>query len=48
MSKRVLNHLTNSTAQKEGDFEKGEEFGNLDNLNLISYVLKILHAQNIY
>ena len=41
-------HLTNSMAQKEGDFEKGEEFGSLDTLNLISYVLKILHAQNIY
>lgn len=41
-------HLTNSMAQKEGDFEKGEEFGSLDTLNLISYVLNILHAQNIY
>ena len=41
-------HLTNSMAQKEGDFEKGEEFGGLDTLNLVSYVLKILHTQNIY
>lgn len=41
-------HLTNSMAQKEGDFEKGEEFGSLDTLNLISYVLKILYSQNIY
>lgn len=35
-------HLTNSMAQKEGDFEKGEEFGSLDTLNLVSYLLKIL------
>jgi uridine phosphorylase len=33
-------HLTNSMAQMEGDFEKGEEFGSFDTLNLISYVLK--------
>ena len=33
-------HLTNSMAQQEGDFEKGEEFGSIDTLNLISYVLK--------
>lgn len=33
-------HLTNSMAQTEGDFEKGEEFGSIDSLNLISYVLK--------
>ena len=35
-------------AQKEGDFEKGEEFGSVDTLNLVSYVLKILGPQNIY
>ncbi|HLG38863.1 MAG TPA: hypothetical protein VI461_04305 [Chitinophagaceae bacterium] len=35
-------HLTNSMAQTEGDFEKGEEFGSVDTLNLISYILKIL------
>jgi uridine phosphorylase len=40
-------HLTNSMAQKEGDFEKGEENGSLDTLNLISYVLKVLHPKNI-
>jgi hypothetical protein len=34
-------------AQKEGDFEKGEENGSLDTLNLISYVLKFLHPKNI-
>jgi len=39
-------HLTNSMAQTEGDFEKGEENGSLDTLNLISYVLKALHAKN--
>lgn len=32
-------HLTNSMAQKEGDFEKGEAFGSIDTLNLLSYVL---------
>lgn len=41
-------HLTNSMAQQDGDFEKGEEFGSIDTLNLISYVLKILHTQTIY
>jgi uridine phosphorylase len=41
-------HLTNSMAQKEGDFEKGEEFGSLDTLNLISYVLKALYPLNIF
>jgi uridine phosphorylase len=33
-------HLTNSMAQTERDFEKGEEFGSIDTLNLVSYVLK--------
>ena len=32
-------HLTNSMAQNEGDFEKGEEFGSLDTLQLIKIVL---------
>ena len=36
-------HLTNSMAQKEGDFEKGEAFGSIDTLNLVAYVLKALH-----
>jgi hypothetical protein len=27
-------------AQQEGDFEKGEEFGSIDTLNLVSYLLK--------
>ena len=33
-------HLTNSMAQSEGDFEKGEEFGSIDTLTLLSYLLK--------
>ncbi len=33
-------HLTNTMAQNEGDFEKGEHFGSTDTLNLLSYVLK--------
>jgi uridine phosphorylase len=32
-------HLTNSMAQDEGDFEKGEEFGSLDTLQLIIKIL---------
>lgn len=35
-------HLTNSMAQVEGDFEKGEHFGSLDTLNLLSYLLRRL------
>jgi uridine phosphorylase len=35
-------HLTNSMAQQEGDFEKGEEFGSIDSLKLVSYVLNKL------
>lgn len=34
-------HLTNSMAQTKGDFEKGEEFGSLDSLHLIRYILQI-------
>lgn len=34
-------HLTNSMAQEEGDFEKGEEFGSVDSLNLIRFLLRI-------
>ncbi|MEX0994370.1 MAG: hypothetical protein WD599_02515 [Balneolaceae bacterium] len=36
-------HLTNSMAQDAGDFEKEEEFGSLDTLQLIAKVLEILH-----
>ncbi len=35
-------HLTNSMAQEEGDFEKGEEFGSIDTLNLLKYVVNKL------
>jgi uridine phosphorylase len=41
-------HLTNSMAQTEGDFEKGEEFGSVDTLNLISHLLKTLSTANIF
>jgi len=40
-------HLTNSMAQKEGDFEKGKEFGSVDTLNLVTYVLNILHPAKV-
>lgn len=33
-------HLTNTMAQEEGDFEKGEHFGSLETLNLIRNVLE--------
>lgn len=32
-------HLTNTMAQKEGDFEKGEHFGSIDSLNLIKTII---------
>mgnify|MGYP000067067918 CR=1 FL=1 len=35
-------HLTNTMAQNEGDFEKGESFGSLDTLELLSQVIKTL------
>jgi len=35
-------HLTNSMAQEEGDFEKGEEFGSIAALQLIKRVLSLL------
>lgn len=35
-------HLTNSIAQQEGDFEKGEAFGSIHTLNLVSFILKNL------
>jgi len=33
-------HLTNTMAQIEGDFEKGEHAGSIDTLNLLSYLMK--------
>jgi len=38
-------HLTNSMAQTEGDFEKGEESGSTASLNLISYLLDALSSK---
>lgn len=35
-------HLTNTMAQNEGDFEKGEEFGSLDTIGLISEVIQLM------
>lgn len=35
-------HLTNSMAQSEGDFEKGEEFGSIDSLNVIERIASYL------
>jgi len=40
-------HLTNSMAQEDGDFEKGNEFGSIDTLNLIRYVLNILSTEKV-
>ncbi len=37
-------HLTNTMAQTEGDFEKGEEMGSLDTLELIYYTANGLTA----
>ncbi len=36
-------HLTNSMAQSELDFEKGEELGSIDTLSLIRFMLNILN-----
>ena len=33
-------HLTNTMAQNEGDFEKGEAFGSIDTLNLLAYTIQ--------
>ena len=35
-------HLTNTMAQTEGDFEKGEEMGSLDTLALIHHTIKAM------
>jgi uridine phosphorylase len=36
-------HLTNNMAREEGDFEKGEEFGSLETIELISRILLVCH-----
>ncbi len=41
-------HLTNTMAQSEGDFEKGEHFGSIDTLQLVSWILKALQPANIF
>lgn len=38
-------HLTNSMAQDEGDFEKGEEFGSLKTIDLISKTLGLISVK---
>lgn len=35
-------HLTNTMAQTEGDFEKGEEMGSLDTLELIRHTINVV------
>lgn len=35
-------HLTNTMAQNEGDFEKGEEFGGIDSIKVIHFIKKLL------
>lgn len=39
-------HLTNTMAQTEGDFEKGEEMGSLDTLELIHHTIKAIAKSN--
>jgi len=36
-------HLTNTMAQYEGDFEKGEEFGSLKMIELLSYTVDLIN-----
>ena len=37
-------HLTNSMAQEEGDFEKGDAFGSLEMLELITHCVRLLRS----
>lgn len=39
-------HLTNTMAQQEGDFEKGEYFGSIETLQLIEEIIKITTIMN--
>jgi purine-nucleoside phosphorylase/SAM-dependent methyltransferase len=41
-------HLTNTMAQTEGDFEKGEEMGSLDALELIHHTMQALKSNRDY
>lgn len=41
-------HLTNSMAQTEGDFEKGEEFGSIDTMRLLSFVLNLWTSEKVF
>jgi 2-polyprenyl-3-methyl-5-hydroxy-6-metoxy-1,4-benzoquinol methylase len=41
-------HLTNTMAQTEGDFEKGEEMGSLDALELIHHTMQALKNTRDY
>jgi len=36
-------HFTNTMAQKEGDFEKGENFGSLETVALFRKVLRTIN-----
>ena len=47
--KRVIcfAHLTNTMAQAEGDFEKGEHFGSIDTLKLLKELLSYLFITNL-
>ena len=39
-------HITNNMAQTEGDFEKGEAFGSIDTLNLLSTILQLIQLDH--
>jgi len=39
-------HLTNTMAQDEGDFEKGEDFGSPDTIKLISEIVEFVQPKN--
>jgi purine-nucleoside phosphorylase len=41
-------HLTNTMAQTEGDFEKGEEMGSLETLELIHHTIHAIIRSNSY
>lgn len=39
-------HITNNMAQIAGDFEKGEAFGSIDTLNLLSTILQLIQPKH--